>query len=130
MRWRPRPRSAAPGPDDDVFILDVTERWSDDQHSFWAFTDPDWYAWAVGGRTDPPAVLVRDNDRFGEHLPEDATRNDRVLYLYHGGVMLHGGHYIGAETAELDAWLADREPLGVLTAVEEADPSDPAGPSR
>ncbi len=112
------------GPGDDVFILDVTERWYDDQHSYWAFKDAGWYAWAMGDDPAPPAFLARAGGKAVTRLPAQPTRNDKVLFVYYGAIMGHGGVYIGAESEELSAWLGDRQPLGVLTAIEDPPPED------
>ena len=120
-RNRPQPKSRI-GPDTEVYVLDVTERWYNDQHSYWAFTDPAWYAWATTSETAPPPWLARTNDRIGAELPPNPSHNDRILYLYHGAVMLHGGHFIGSEKLEIDEWLAGRQPLGLLEAVEDTSP--------
>jgi hypothetical protein len=110
------------GPDTDVFILDVTEQWYDDQHSYWAFTDPLWYEWATSDEATPPPWLEKMNAKLGEHLPASPTRTDRILFLYHVAVMLRGGHFIGSEPSELAEWLGPRQPLGVLAAVEATTP--------
>ena len=118
-----RRRGSRTGPERDFYLLDVTELWNTGQHSYWAFTEPSWYRWVTGEDPGPPPPSVaRANRSSGDiMLPSDPSANDRALFVYSGGVIAQGGHYIGGE-AELTAWLGDRTPLGVVTLDEYNSP--------
>lgn len=47
------------GKNESVCLVDVTERWNDGRHGYWAFTDPSWHRWAISGVGEPPRSLVR-----------------------------------------------------------------------
>jgi len=119
MGW-PKKRPDPPiGPDEDVFAVDVTQRWYDDQHGFRVFTDPDWFAWAAADDgSAPPASLKVSNPHTP--LPASPTHNERVLYLIRGP--FRHGAYAGARRPSCRRGQNGRRSLRILTAEQDREP--------